>query len=55
MEKSTSITKVGKHRAARPYNIKPVLIPHICKSECGCLICKKYVNDLDEWRMKCKK
>lgn len=30
--------------------MKPRLIPHVCKSEPNCQVCRSYINKLDKYR-----
>ena len=30
--------------------VRPQLKPHVCLNESNCLICKDFINKLDEWR-----
>lgn len=32
--------------------MKPKLIPHVCKSEPNCEVCRDYINKLDDYRQK---
>ena len=59
-EKSTDIGIISNTRRGikanrkfgmpQPRLVRPQLKPHVCLNESNCLICKDFINKLDEWR-----